>query len=181
MRGNGFGRDLPAGRRDGALWQRSNLVVVPENESERFLDLAGFADGRLDPDDRDRVAEWLRDDSIAAGDVAAARALTDATAEAAPQSVVERASALADQRAGGPAAVIPFPQPARHDFGLGGVARWGSLAAAIVVVGWLGFAMGIDTSRAVVQLRQASDDGFLQELFDPAVGFMRDLTEGQRT
>src|SRR5712691_5633944 len=96
MHGDGTGRESPAGLSDNALWQKSRLLDIPEDDSERFLDLAGFADGQLDPDDRERVAEWLARDPIAAGDVAAARALAAAAeqVEAAPQSIIARASSL---------------------------------------------------------------------------------------
>ena len=59
------------------------------------------------------------------------------------------------------------------------LAQWGSLAAAIAVASWLGFAMGSDATLALS--RQQSDTGLLPELFDPASGFLRELGEGPRT
>ena len=47
--------------------------------------------------------------------------------------------------------------------------------------GWLGFAMGSDTSLALSDHRQSIDTGLLPELFDPGTGFVRDLGEGLRT
>src|SRR5260370_20862936 len=96
MHGDGSGRKSPAGLSDNAVWQKSRLLDIPEDESERFLDLAGFADGQLDPDDRERVAEWLAGDPIAAGDLAAARALRAAAerVQAAPQFILAPASSL---------------------------------------------------------------------------------------
>ena len=64
---------------------------------------------------------------------------------------------------------------------LQGFARWGSLAAAIVMAGWLGFALGADTSISLTRTGAQSDDGFLRELLDPSTGFLRDLTEGVQT
>src|SRR5207248_7973058 len=52
-------------RLDGAeraLWRRGAATEIAEDEAERFLDLAGFADGRLDPDEHDRIAERLARD-----------------------------------------------------------------------------------------------------------------------
>jgi anti-sigma factor RsiW len=183
MHGDGTGRESTAGLPDSALWQKSRLVDMAEEESERFLDLAGFADGRLDPDDRERVAEWLAGDPIAAGDVAAARSLAAAVerADAAPQSIIARASSLVGAGMPQPAAIIPFPQRHRYVPGLRGLARWGSLVAAMAVAGWLGFTLGMDTSRSVAQIGRAGEDGFLQELLDPSVSFLRDLTEGAPT
>ena len=45
---------------DRALWQRCRLAEAPADESLRFLDLAAFAEGGLDPDEHDRIAAWLR-------------------------------------------------------------------------------------------------------------------------
>ena len=62
MRGNDTRRNPAAGLSDAALWRRSRTVDMSEDaaETERYLDLAGFADGRLDPDDRERVAARRR-------------------------------------------------------------------------------------------------------------------------
>jgi len=185
MRGDDTRRDPAAGLSDAALWRRSRMVDMTEDaaEVERYLDLAGVADGRLDPDDRERVAEWLADDPVAAADVAAARALA-ARAErldAVPGAVIARASALVD--GGGPrrGTVIPFWPSRRDRPRLRGVAGWGSLVAAMAVASWLGFTLGMDTSSSFAQIRQAGDDGFLREFLDPSTGFMRDLTEDSQT
>jgi hypothetical protein len=64
------------------------------------------------------------------------------------------------------------------------LAQWGSLAAAIVVASWLGFAMGSGASLDLSQPRQQSQagvDSLLPEVLDPATGFLRDLGEGQQT
>jgi len=183
MQGDGIGQDLPAGWPDDAVWRRSRLVEVATEESERFLDLAGFADGQLDPDDRNRVAEWLDRDPIALGDVAAACQLAS-TAERlgeAPASVVARASALVGRDVRQPGNVIAFPVRPRYAPGLGDLARWSSVAAAMAVAAWLGFALGTDTSRSVARIGQSSEDALLQDLLDPSIGFMRDLSESART
>jgi hypothetical protein len=49
------------------------------------------------------------------------------------------------------------------------------------LAGWLGFAMGSDTSLALSDHRRPSDTGLLPELFDPGTGLLRDLGEGLRT
>src|SRR5256885_17124511 len=72
---DGPGREAPAEAADRAVWQRSVTAETVEDEAERFLDLAGFADGRLDADERDRIADRLAQDPEASADVLAARAL----------------------------------------------------------------------------------------------------------
>src|SRR5258707_4431643 len=74
-RGDGTSGPPPAAASDRALWQRSATAETVEDEGERFLDLAGFADGRLDPDESERVAERLARDADIAADVAAAPGL----------------------------------------------------------------------------------------------------------
>ena len=191
MQGDGMNREPPTGLPDVALWRRGRMIDAAEDEAARYLDLAGFADGLLDPDDSERVAEWLAGDPIAADDVAVARRLSDAVeqCEAAPVSVVARASALVDRREphGEPHDDSPAGNiirlPPRHRVGprLHLMARWGSLVAAMAVASWLGFTLGMDTSRSFAQGGRAGEEGFLNELLDPSTGFMRDLTEGTQT
>jgi anti-sigma factor RsiW len=186
MRGAGNGSKPPAGMPDAMpdalLWRQSRMTEAPESEEQGYLDLAGFADGVLDPDEYERVAERLAHDPVAASDVAAARALAGAGAlPAADETVVARACEIvgrAEHRAG----TVVLQRPRRPlDPGLRRMAGWGSLVAAMVVASWLGFTLGVDTSRSLTQVGQANEDGFLRELLDPATGFMRDLTEGTQT
>jgi hypothetical protein len=64
---------------------------------------------------------------------------------------------------------------------LPGIARWASLAAAVMVASWLGFALGTDFSVYFGQTDQASEDGFLRDMLDPSTAFLRDLTPGSQT
>src|SRR5271155_4586202 len=123
MRGDDTSRVPADGSSDAALWRRSRAIDMVEDEAERYLDLAGYADGRLDPDERERVAEWLANDPVAAGDVAAARVLPGPTSL--PEAAITRACALIDGNQPQRGMVIPFHL--RHRFGLQlqGFARWG--------------------------------------------------------
>lgn len=178
MHGDRMRHQPPADLPDDALWQHSRMVDAIEDDAAHFLDLAGFADGVLDVDDHERVAEWVAGDPDAAGDVAAARALAAAGhLPPAPERVVARAGALVGS---GP----PHGNVIQLRWRLGAMpalrlaAGWGSLAAAMAVVGWLGFNLGMDTSLSVATVSQPSDEGFLQEFVDPSSGFMRELSEG---
>jgi anti-sigma factor RsiW len=149
------------------------------DEADRLLDLAGFADGRLDAEDHARIAELLAQDSATVADVAAARALAASPVPQTPEKVFERAAALVDAANDG--RVIPFAPRSRPAARLERFARWGSLAAAIVMAAWLGFALGEDVSVALTRNGPPGDDGFLRELLEPSGGFLRDLTEGAQT
>jgi len=184
MRGDGFGREPPQRSPDGALWRRSRMTDVPEDAAERYLDLAGFADGQLDPDDQARVGEWLDRDPIAAGDVAAARTIAGMARQppTVPEAIIARALSLVGAGTPQVAAVIPFPsRQQRERPRLNRVAGWGSLVAALAVASWLGFSLGVDTSLSFTQSGQAREDGFLHELLDPSTGFLRDLPGGFQT
>ncbi len=183
MPGDGANGEPPAASPDGALWRRSLTIDMAEDEDEHFLDLAGYADDRLDPDERDRIAERLAKDPMAAADVAAARAFAGSGLpdEAAPADVVARACALVADGMPLRGRVIPFPQFLRPQPTLHGVARWAGLAAAVVVASWLGFALGGDASAFFGPVSQASEDSLLRDLLDPSTAFLRDLTGGVQT
>ncbi|MGH7030799.1 MAG: hypothetical protein ACREE9_01340 [Stellaceae bacterium] len=173
---------------DRAVWRYCRATDAPEDEAAWLLDLAAFADGLLVEEDRDRIAFLLAGDPAAAADVAVARMLSSGsgapvTDERIAAGIIARTGPLVGDAAREPARALPFraapPRPILHRF-----AQWGSLAAAIVVAGWLGFAMGSGASLTLSQPPQASqtgEAGFLPELLDPGTGFLRDLVEGQQT
>jgi anti-sigma factor RsiW len=152
-----------------------------EDEAARFLDLAAYADGLLDTEEQERVAALLSADPETAGDVRAAQALAYAERTSAGlERIIARAYAISPDAGSVSGKVIPLaPRPGRRI--LQTFAQWGSLAAAIALAGWLGFAMGSGTSLALSDRRQPSDTGLLPELFDPGTGLLRDLGEGLRT
>jgi anti-sigma factor RsiW len=168
---------------DRILWQRSRGIDAPENEAERYLDLAAFAEGRLDADERERIEEWLQRHPDAAADIAAARALAAMRQAAAPETIVARACALLDGSAASrPGTVIPF-RPRFHTGAamppvLARVAQWGSLVAALVVAGWLGFTLGMDASGMLARSGPGIEDGIAQDLLGSSPAFFRDLTGG---
>src|SRR5205814_10302202 len=68
----------PNSAEDRRLWQRCRTMDAEEDEAARFLDLAAYADGLLDIEERERVAALLAADPQAAADVRAAQELADA-------------------------------------------------------------------------------------------------------
>lgn len=167
--------------RDRELWRRSRMAEGRHDESELFLDLAGFVEGRLDADDNERIVALLHADPTTAGDVAAARDLRHHEHGVASDAIIARGCAVVASAAPQTATIIGFPRWRRAIPTLPPLAQWASLAAAVVVASWLGFAMGSNTSAVLGEAAQAGDDGFLHEFLDPSIGFMRDLTEGTRT
>jgi anti-sigma factor RsiW len=171
----------PGSVSDRRLWKRSRTIDAPDDEAARFLDLAAFADGLLDAEDHDRVAALLTGDPQAAADVQAARSLDAAGQSPAEiERVIARACAILSDASPAPGKVVAL-LPLRGRRVVEIFAQWGSLAAAVIVAGWLGFAMGSDTSLALSAPRQVGDASFLPELFDSASGLLRDLGEGLRT
>lgn len=166
---------------DRRLWQRCRMMDADEDEAARFLDLAAYADGLLDIEERERVAALLAADPQAAADVQVAQALADAELPSAGlERIVARASAISPDTGSVSGKLVPLA-PRRGRRLLQVSVQWGSLAAAIALAGWLGFAMGSDTSLALSDRRQPSASGLLPELFDPGTVLLRDLGEGLRT
>jgi hypothetical protein len=163
---------------DKAVWQYCQATDIEPDEAERLLDLAGFADARLDPDEHDRVAALLMAEIEAAGDVAAARALAAAPHPAADEAVIARAAALVADAAESGGRIVPFRRRVRPPQSLFLVARWGSLAAAVVMACWLGFALGSDASVALSHINQSSDENFVGDLVDPSGGVLRSISDG---
>jgi len=165
---------------DQDLWQVSRDVDAPNDDVARLLDLAAFADRTLDEDDEERVAAWLALDPDAAADVAAAQMLAGSVTPDASTEIIARASAAHPSLTGGSAEIIAFPR--RWAANWNGIAQWGSVAAAVMVAGWLGFNLGTDAWSGYSQVSQPGDDT-LHELLDPSAGtgFMRDLTDAAQT
>ena len=176
---SGGGPRLKGAERE--LWRRGLVAEIVEDETERLLDLAGFADARLDADEHDRIAERLAGDPEAAADVAAARSLSahELTVEAVSAHVVARACALVEEK---PSAwIVPFPRRYRPQPTVPGIARWAGMAAALVVASWLGFDLGSMTSAAFGPMAQPPEDSLVRDMLEPSTSFVRDLTEGMRT
>jgi anti-sigma factor RsiW len=164
---------------DRGLWRRSRMAETAREEADHLLDLAAFAEGRLEDEERERIEAILAADPGAAADVEAARALAASEAADPPalDRMIARATALIPEQAG---RVIAFPRPIAQRI-VQQFARWGSLAAAIALASWLGFAMGSDAWQAISEPGAAGSDGIFNEFLDPSVGILRDLGEGQRT
>ena len=177
-RADGEREELADWSSDRDLWRRSCRIDAPEDEVARFLDLAAFADGLLDLDENDRIASLLAANPSARDDVAAAQGLLGDEPPARIERIIARACGILSEEPN--SRVIAFPRPRKrrivHVF-----AQWGSLAAAIVVASWLGFAMGSDVSRTLRGQLPSGEASFLPELFDPGNGFLRDLGEVART
>jgi anti-sigma factor RsiW len=171
---------LPHAALDQVLWQRSRDTDATEDEAERYLDLAGFADGRLDAEEEARLGELLARDPAALSDIDAARRLAAEPLPTTPKTLFERAAALVEADALSRGRIIAFPQRRWATPDLQRLAQWGSLAAAIVMAAWLGFALGADTSMSFTRAGQG-DNGVLNELLNPSTGFLRDLTDGAQT
>jgi hypothetical protein len=163
---------------DKAIWQYCQAADIEPDEGERLLDLAGFADACLDPDEHDRVAALLMADIEAAGDIAATRVLASASHPPADDGVIARAAALVADPAGSRGQLIPFRPRVRSAQSLFLVARWGSLAAAVVMACWLGFALGSDASVALSQINQSNDESFVGDLVDPSGGVLHSISDG---
>ncbi len=178
MRARGSSGQRPPERR---RWWRGREVQANRAESERFLDLAGFVDGRLDNDQRERVAALIAAEPTAAADAAAARVLIAATLPAVSDEIVARAAALIGPAqptlAGGEILAFPRRSPPPRPRAWPNAARWSGLAAAIAVACWLGFDLGGDLP-GIASIAHPSDELGAAELIDAAPLALRDPSEG---
>lgn len=163
---------------DSEIWRRSQETEASADEARELLDLAAFADNRLDDDEAARIAALLAEDRDAAADIAAARALGATPPPEVDERIVERAIAAADA-AERSADIVPFALRRSAAKSWRGAATWGSLAAAMVLAGWLGFDLGNGLSYFAGPNR-APDEVSAGELLDPAPLLMRDFTEGSQ-
>ena len=162
-----------------ALWLRSQATDAPDDEAGRFLDLAAFADGRLESEETERIAALIAADPEAASDIVAARAPLPVFADdAAIERAIARACGLVTYPAPERGRVLLFARPSLRRGAVRGLAEWASLAAALAMVGWFGFAMGSDASLA---LGQPSQPSFLTQLIDPDTGILHDFGAELRT
>ena len=166
---------------DKILWRRSCGVEAVEDERARFLDPWTFREGRLDPDERERVAEWLQrhpDEAMMSRRRERSRAPPGrrcyrkrswrVPVRSSPRPC--QADKDAPSRRG---VAVRVPGRADRKPVLGTIAQWGSLAAALVVAGWLGFTLGMDTSGMLAP-GGAPDtkDGVAQDLFGSSPAFL---------
>lgn len=164
---------------DRALWLRSQATEAPGDEAGRFLDLAAFAEGRLEDEEAERIAALLAADPQAASDIAAARAPLPPVADSAVIArVIARAGSLVTAPAPERGRLLLFARPAPRRSAVRGAAGWASLAAALAMVGWLGFVMG---SNASLALGTPSQPSVLTQLVDPDTGVLRDFSAELRT
>lgn len=174
MRARGTSGDPPPELPDPDVWRRSQQIEALADEAERLLELAAFADNRLDDDDAARVAALLARDPNAADDVAAARTLNAATA--ADPGMIARAIALVDDQEA-EAEVIAFPVRQTAPRRWYSAATWSGLAAAMLLAGWLGFNLGSGLSGVATGSR-ADEAAASSELidFNPPL-LLRDFNE----
>jgi hypothetical protein len=178
MRAQGSNGARPTGLSDRDVWRRSQETDASRDEAEILMDLAAFADNRLDPDEAARVEALIVGDADAAADVAATRVLAGTAIAAADPAIIGRAEALVGE--GSREAVLiafPAPRPAMRPWH--SAASWSSLAAAMVVAGWLGFDLGSGLSTSPI-LGGSTLDLTANELFDAAPLMVRDIAESSR-
>lgn len=164
------------------LWQRWRMAVL-EHEGETAdggtapdeLTLAAYADGRLDEAEAAAVAAYLADHPELAADVEAARGAAGPIAagdDATLAQMIARAAALVP---GDGDRVLVFPGARRRPAWR--AANWSALAASLLVVGYLGFAVGSDASRSLVALDPAGATAMADPVLDPPIGLFSGSAE----
>lgn len=126
-----------------ALWRRfraPDTTASPGtamDDAAAALNLAAYADGRLDEAAADAIEAWLAAHPEALDDLAAVRSAGDAIA---PQRIVDRAAALVSSNSTD-GNIVPFPRPAVAYGWRVHMARI-AVAACLVLTGLVGFTLG---------------------------------------
>jgi anti-sigma factor RsiW len=166
---------------DAALWRRwqalapemaPGTAVAPEP-----LLLAAYAEGRLGEAEAAAVERWLAAAPEALADLAAARAVGNAVAEAAAETMIVRAQALVP--AAGPKVVPlrrPQPQLGRWRMAM----AWGGLAASILATSLVGFTLGNDTYASLMTSTATTDSAY-GDLLDTPSGLFTTFSEDTGT
>ncbi len=169
---------VPGGMAEAnALWQMWKAAdgARDQGPAPDDLTLAAFAEGGLAAAEHAAIVSLLAQHAELAADVAAATApaaIDDSDPVLA--AIVARAQSLVAAPSDG---IVPFrAAPRQRVAGATSwrfAARWGSLAASVALVSWLGFALGNDAygSLAALELRASAPTGVADELLDPPAGF----------
>jgi hypothetical protein len=182
----GTSRDMAQSQALWRMWKAAEGGTEGGDGSPALdaLTLAAFAEGALAAAERDAVAAFLSRHPELAADVAAAAAPASVDdGDPLLAGIVARAQALV---AAPSERVVVFSAASGRQSAGGAswrlAARWGSLAASLVLVSWLGFALGNDAydNLAAVELRASAPSGVADELLDPSTGVF-DLGEAGST
>ena len=156
---------------DKALWQRwRTLAPAAAGEPPDALTLAAYVEGRLGPTELEAVEDWLSADPDLAADMAIARRAAFGSLHETADSVIARASALLPPES----AQVLIMRPTARLSRWRGMARWSAMAASILVVSAIGFALGNDAYMSLAGTQPAA---FGQELLDPSSGLFSSFEE----
>ena len=158
---------------EAALWRRWRSAAGPGTvvEPDPLL-LAAYVENRLDPAEIDVVEEWLAAHPALIEDISAARRAAQAALPESPPTVVTRATALLRH---GDAQVLAFRRPTPR---WRTAAAWGSMAASLVIAGFVGFTLGTDVYG---NLAGTAAGTLSQELLDPPTGLFNAPDEDSAT
>lgn len=163
---------------ENALWRQWRSVAMsaagePAPAPDPLL-LAAYAEYRLSGDAAEEVEAWLALHPEAIGDVLAARDFNPRVSSPLPSAAaLARATALVSEP---DPKVVPFHRHARSTPPVWRMtASRVAVAASLLVVSLLGFALGTDAYSSLLSGDQAV--ALSQDLFDPPSGVFSDLGE----
>lgn len=148
------------------LWRRFRALdrgVTPGDGADDWaLELAAYAEGRLDEAAAERIEAWLLAHPEALDDVIAARAGAET---AAPHDAIERAAVLVSDKTAD-ARVIPFRRPAAPAYAWRVHVARVAVAASLVLTGLIGFTLGTESYSNLF----GSSESTIGGLFEQSVG-----------
>jgi len=160
---------------DAALWQRWRLQAHSAAGDAAALDLAAYAESRLDEAQAEPVEAWLFANPEALAELSAVRAAAVEPLPQAPEAMIARAAALVAPAA---ATVVPFrPRHAAPRPSWRMAIAWSGMAASLMATSLVGFTIGNNAYLTFVGTDQPVAESTLHELLDPPSAIFGDDEE----
>ena len=160
---------------DAALWQRWRPEARAAAGEAAALDLAAYAEGRLDEAQAEPVEAWLFAHPDGLVELAAVRAAAVAPLPQATEAMIARAAALIAPAA---ATVVPFRArriASRPSWRM--AMAWGGIAASLLATSLVGFTIGNSAYLTFVGASPPAAESTLHELLDPPSAIFGDDEE----
>lgn len=148
-----------------ALWRRWRQVAAGNAATPDALDLAAYAEGRLDEAEAMAIETWLAAHPEILADVQMARVLAPAPSDTSHAAIVAKACALVTGSRLTPANsnVVPLH---RGMAAWRSALAWSSVAASLVAASLVGFTMGSEAYQRLAQTQVQPSDNVPADILD---------------
>ena len=151
--------------KERALWHRWRQFAAGEAATPDALDLAAYAEGRLDEAEAVAVETWLAAHPEILADVQLARVLAPAPSDTSHAAIVAKACALVAVSSLTPANSNVMPLR-RSVVAWRSALAWSSVAASLVAASLVGFTMGSEAYQRLTQTQVQPSENVPADILD---------------